>query len=640
MLGRTVPLALVVVLVLLSYSLAVPVGNDVAEPAQTGNTFDLGLTDETVREVERRGLSIPRVQVYYSNYEYVVGFDTIESFRLEQQRAGHHRQFGQPVAVFVSDYATTNVSLTEGGALTAANHVGLVDAEDAFVVVDSDARLPSGPVAVPFGDRGAAAEFADEHGGDVVHWSAVGDAVTPAQPLTRQNFRAAANNRSAWADATVAAARTLRDRPTAVTVGEDAPTLAAAVAAAPPNTTVRVPPGTYRTDGLTVNKSLTISGAGPATRIRGDGNGTVVHVTAPRVALADLRIDGVGDVGSRRSMLNASRLETADWSENIELAYGRGDAAVRLVNAPESLLAGLHIDTPSSGVVSLNSTRSVVRDTALNVTRGADDGFMGLVAMHDPLVVEDSRFSGGRDGVYTHRADGVVVRNNSFRDSRFGVHEMYTSRSLVRNNTVRDTKTGIIIMTRPTGTIVVDNDVRASQVGLSTAGSDAYYAGNVVTDNARGIDVLGSQSLVERNTITGNGVGVRSGPALPTNLVTANDIVANDRAVTTDLGPLRVWTVDGGGNYWGPMPGSDPDADGHYERPFRPSGAVDEHLHDAPGAWTLAQSPAVALTRSVQGTVPGLRSAGVVDTAPRVTPARPATLAAARGANNATEVAS
>ncbi|CQH63325.1 ABC-type transport system periplasmic substrate-binding protein (probable substrate copper) (plasmid) [Halobacterium hubeiense] len=640
MLGRSLPLALVVALVLLSYSLVVPVGDDAVEPARFENTFDLGLTDETVREVERRGLSIPRVQVYYSSYEYVVGFDTIESFRLEQQRAGHQRQFGQPVAIFVSDYAGTNASLTENGSLTAANHVGLVDAEDAFVVVGSDARLPSGPVAVPFGERSAAAAFADDYGGDVVPWSGVEDAVTPAQPLTRQNFRAAADNRSAWADAAVATARTLRDRPTSVTVGEDAPSLAAAVDAAPPNTTVRVPPGTYRTDGLTVNKSLTISGAGEATRLRGDGNGTVVHVTAPRVALADLRIDGVGDVGSRRSMLNASRLETAGWSENIELAYGRGDAAVRLVDATESLLTGLHVDTPSSGIVSLNSTRSVVRDTEVNVTNDADDGFMGLVAMHGPLVVEDSQFAGGRDGVYTHRADGVVVRGNTFRDSRFGVHEMYTSRSLVSNNTVRDTKTGVIIMTRPTGTIVVDNDVRASQVGLSTAGSYAYYAGNVVTDNARGIDVLGSQSLVERNTITGNTVGIRSGPALPTNLVTANDIVGNDRAVTADLGPLRVWTVNGSGNYWGPMPGSDADADGYYERSFRPSGAVDGHLHDAPGAWTLARSPAVALTRNVQDTVPGLRPAGVVDTAPRVTPVRPETLAATRGATNATEVTS
>ncbi|MCG1004790.1 MULTISPECIES: NosD domain-containing protein [Halobacterium] len=639
MLGRSLPAVLVVVLVLLSYSLIVPIGDDTVEPAQSGNTFDLGLTDETIREVEQRDLSIPRVQVYYSSYEYVVGFNTIESFLVEQNRSGHQRQFGQPVEIFVSDYAGTNVSLTEDGYLTASRHVGLVDAENTFVVVDSRARLTNGPVAVPFADRDAADKFATEYGGDVVPWADVDETMTPEQSLTRGNFQAAMDNRSAWADATVATARNLTDRPTSVVVGEDVSSLAAAIDAAPPNTTVRVPSGTYRTDGLTVNKSLTILGAGPDTRIRGDENGTVVHVTSPRVALANLSIDGVGDVGSRRSMLNASRLEQAGWSENIELAYGRGDAAVRLVNASASVLTGVHIETPSSGIISLNSSNSVVRDVELNVTEGDDEGFMGLVAMYGPLVVEDSQFAGGRDGVYTHRADGIVVRNNTFRDSRFGVHEMYTSHSLVRNNTVRDTRIGIIIMTRPTGNIVVDNDVRASQVGLSTAGSNSYYAGNVLTDNVRGIDVLGFQSLVERNTITDNTVGIRSGPGLPTNLVTANDIVGNEQAATAGLGPLRVWTVDGEGNYWGPMPGVDGDADGYYERSFRPNSPIDEHLHDAPGAWTLAQSPAITLVRSVQDTVPGLRSAGIVDTAPRVTPVQPKTLNTTQASNNVTGVA-
>ncbi|WP_336036727.1 NosD domain-containing protein [Halobacterium yunchengense] len=628
-----------VVLVVLSLSLAVPVdAGGGADPVAFGDTLRLGLTGETVREAEQHDLSIPRVQVYYSGYEYVVGFNGVESFVAEQARTGNERQFGRPVAVFVSDYAGTNVSLTEDGYLTATRHVGFERAGETYVVVDSRARLPSGPVAVPFGERDAAADFADEYGGSVVPWRDVGDRVDADRSLDASTFRAAVDNRSEWADDAVASTSDLADRPTSVVVGEDEPTLEAALEAAPPNTTVEVPPGTYRTDGLVVNESVTVAGTGPETRIVGDENGTVVHAAASRVALTDLTVAGVGDVGSRRGEMNASQLSDVGWSENVELAYGRGDAGVRLVDAPGSLVSDVRVESPSSGVVVLNSSGSALRGLDVNVTRGMEEGYMGVVAMYDPIVVEDSSFEGGRDGVYTHRADGVVVRENEFADVRFGVHQMYTSESLVRANAVRDARTGVVVMTRPTGNLVVDNDVRESGVGISTAGSHSYFAGNVLADNARGLDVLSAQSLYTHNTVVDNGVGIRGGTGLATNLVTANDVVDNDRAATAELGSLRVWTVGDEGNYWGPVPGFDEDGDGHSERAFRPTGPVDSRVDTVPGAWTLAQSPSVEVVRRVESTVPGLRAAGVVDTAPRARPARPEALAAVRDGANSTEV--
>ncbi|WP_049979266.1 right-handed parallel beta-helix repeat-containing protein [Halolamina rubra] len=644
MVGRTLPLTafatvFVAALVVLSVTLVVPVGAaDDVEPVPFEDTFRLGLTDETVRQTEAQGLSIPRVEVYYSAYEYVVGFNSVGSYVAEQGRTGHEQRFGQPVAAFVSDYAGANASLTDEGYLTAEGEVGFAPAQESVVVVDSRARLPSGPVAVPFSDRDAAAAFVDAYGGEIVPWSAVTDRVPARDPASASALRGAVENRSAWANDAVAATAE-RERPTSIVVGEDAESLDAAVAAAPPNTTVELPPGTYRTDGLVVNKSLTIAGAGNETTIRGDGNGTVLTIAAARTTLTDLRIDGVGDVGSRRSMLNATEIEGLNWSQNVELAYGRGDAAVRLLDAERSRIEDVSIETPASGIVVLGSRGSVIRESTVTVSGGSQDGFMGLVAMYEPIVVERSQFTGGRDGVYTHRADGLVVRDNAFTDHRFGIHEMYTSDSLLRNNTARDSNAGIFLMTRPSGNLLVDNDVRDSRVGISTAGSRSYVAGNVVADNGRGFNVYSSQSLYTHNTVVGNDVGLRAGDALATNLLTDNDVVGNGQAATASIGPLRVWTVGDSGNYWGAVPGTDTDADGHYERAFRPTGSVDGRVQTTPGAWTLARSPAVDLVRTVQETVPGLRATGVVDVAPRTTPARPETLAELRDSGNATEVA-
>lgn len=633
MAARALAGALLVVLALLSASLAVPAsGGADRDPVAFEDTFDLGLTGTTVQAVRERGLSVPRVQAFYSGYEYVVGYWGLTAFASEHARTGHDRQFGHAVAVYVTDFAGANVSLTDDGYLQATRHVAFVPADDTHVVVGSDARVPDGgAVAVPFSERSAAAAFADEYGGEVVPWRDATDRLADDDRLSRDRFERRVDARSAWANDTVADAGALRDRPTSVVVGEDAPTLAAALDAAPPNTTVELPPGTYDTDGVTVSKPVTVAGAGAdATTVRGDGNGSVVDVDADRVGLVDLRIDGVGDVGSRRSQLNASELDVS-WSENVELAYGRGDAAVRLFGANESLVADVRVETPSSGVIAVDSRATVVRGLDLNGTETPSDGFMGVVAMYEPVVVENSTFAGGRDGVYTHRADGVVVRNNRMREGRFGVHEMYTDDALVRNNTVRDANAGVIVMTRPTGNLVVGNDVRRSETGVSTAGSDSYFARNVVADNGYGVAVLGLRSLLAENTVVGNDVGLRGEASLPTNLVTRNDVVDNGRPVMSRLGSLRVWTVGDTGNYWGPLPGS-ADA-GTYDRTFRATGGVDGHIHDAPGAYTLARSPATSLLRAVQGSVPGLRSTGIVDTAPLTAPERPGTLAAARNAS-------
>jgi nitrous oxidase accessory protein NosD len=633
MVARALAGVLVVVLALLSFSLAVPVsGGADRGPVAFEDTFDLGLTGATVQEVRERDLSVPRVQAFYSGYEYVVGYWGLEAFATEHARTGHDRQFGHAVAVYVTDFAGTNVSLTDESYLRATRHVRFVPAGDTHVVVGSEARVPhGGTVAVPFSERAAAAAFAETYGGEVVPWHDATDRLADDDRLSQERFEQRVDERSAWANDTVDDASALRDRPTSVVVGEDAPTLAAALDAAPPNTTVELPPGTYETDGLTVSKPVTVAGAGgDATTIRGDGNGSVVNVDADRVGLVDLRVEGVGDVGSRRSQLNASELNVS-WSENIELAYGRGDAAVKLFGANGTLVAGVHVETPSSGVIAVDSRGSVVRDLDLNGTEVPREGFMGVVAMYEPVVVEDSAFVGGRDGVYTHRADGVVVRDNRMLDGRYGVHEMYTDDALVRNNTVRDANAGVIVMTRPTGNLVVGNDVRGSKTGVSTAGSDSYFARNVVVDNGYGFAVLGLQSLLAENTVVGNEIGLRGEASLPTNLVTRNDVVDNGRPVSSRLGSLRVWTVGDAGNYWGPLPGSGDGAT--YDRPFRATGSVDGRIHDAPGAYTLARSPATGLLRAVQGSVPGLRSTGIVDAAPLTEPARPGALAAARNAS-------
>lgn len=613
-----------------SGTFAFDVGARDPDPVSYDDTIEMGMTAAATVEARKIGAEIPKAQVFYSQYRYVVGYNGVTSFVEELNRKGHARQFGVPLAIYVSDYADAQPTVGDDGYLRVTDgpsaYVGWVAADEAYFVVGSRARTPAGEAVVPFSSRSAAEQFVDEYGGRIERWDAVRDLSFARGTTTSEAFRREVRQRHEWADRQVADADALLDRPVSVVVGEDAETLSGAVEAAPPNTTVLVPPGTYDVN-VTIDKPLTLRGAGQTTHLRGDGNGSVVTATAPRVAVADLRISGVGDTFS---VENVSTNRSGQWDYRVQLGYGYGDAGVTLDSANGSLVRNVTVDTPANGVVVRWSPDVVVDDVTVHGSDNWQDGFMGVMVMRSRIVVQDSTFVGGRDGVYTHLADGLVVRDNRMlgqEGMRFGVHEMYTSDALVANNTVRGTSMGVVVMTRPTGNLIVGNDVRDSYAGISVGGRASYVAENVVVNNRYGLESPSKTSIYERNVVARNDVGFRASSIIPTNRVTANDFVDNDRYVSANLGPLRIWTVDGRGNYWDDAPGADADGDGVLERAFQPTAAVDSQVGSVVGAETLARSPALAAIRALQSTVPGLRPTGVVDEAPLADPVRPGVVA-------------
>ena len=643
----TAAVTLTLVLASLSFALT-PASGETLRPVDFDDTVSMGGTGVDTRRAEAEGFALPRAQVFYSGYRYVVGYVGVETVVSELGDASAQRQFGDPLAVYVSDFSDITPNLTEEGYVVPerGRAVGWTPAESAYFVVGSEATIPSGSVILPFSERSDAEQFAEQYGGDVVDWAALQSRVGDPLPSRLDRFEASIDARHEWANETVTETAERRDRPRSVVVDADssttegsaidasatgdvatAATIADATAAAPPNTTVYLPPGTYDVDDVVVNKSITLAGAGPETVINGDGNRSVVFLKGDGSAVRDLRVTGVGDVGSRgRDFRNGS----VDWDTTVQLAYGYGDAAIVLDGAAGASVANVEIDTSASGVIVRESPDSALTNLTVRGAATAREGFMGVVLIGARSVVQDSVFIDGRDGVYTHRADGSVVRDNRADPGRYGVHEMYTSESLVANNTVRNAQAGVIVMTRPTDNIIVGNDVRQSTYGIVPAGGDSYYARNVVVDNERGLQVAGDRNTFAENVVIGNEIGVRASDILPSNWVLRNDFVDNEQTVESTIGPLRTWSHSGVGNHWGALPTPDGNDDGIYDRPYRPSGSVDSRIGTVSGATALAQSPAVATLRRVQDAVSGLRQSGVVDTHARTEPFHPEVIAAAR----------
>lgn len=615
---------LVVVLLCGTAFVASPADGEDLSPVPFDQTLSTGLTGVDVEKARSAGYVIPRGEVLYSEYEFVVGYYGVDGLASGLADAAEGGYYGDPLAVFVTDFAGTGPSLTDEGYVTLDSSVSMdwTRAKNASFVVDSGARTPGGATALPFSSRADANAFAAEYEGEVVDWQRVRDRVASDGGDAAARLAALRERRTAWADDAVGAATSLRNRPVSTVVGEDEPTLAAALEAAPPETTIRVPPGTYDAE-LTVQKPVTIRGAGTDTVLAGDGNGSVLTVRSPNAAITSVRVAGIGETLTG----SADNATGDDWDERLSLIYGGGDAGIRLADARGALVADVTMDTPANGIVALNSSTAVVRNVSVIGSEDPQNGSMGVLAMYSDVVVEDSRLVGGRDGVYTHYSDGIVVRNTHMASQRFGVHQMYTSDALVANNTIRDTMVGGIVMTRPTGNVYVGNDVRESDQGIAVSGSASYASENVLVDNEIGLSISTDRSYYARNTMVGNDVGVRSDTLLPTNVVVANDVVGNDAFVDTGSGPQIVWAEAGRGNYWGEVPGMDRDGDGVIDRPFRPASRLDSGTTHSSGAATLARSPAVGAIREFQTRVAGLRGSSVLDPAPLAEPVRPEVLA-------------
>ncbi|WP_233739912.1 NosD domain-containing protein [Halovenus carboxidivorans] len=615
---RAIPLRLVgivgFVLVTLSVGVFVIGAEGTApEPVPFDETVETGMAAENEQTLRAADATLPKAEVFHSQYQFVVGYRGVGYMIDELQQSGHTQQFGQPVAIYVSDYAGTDPTLTEERYPQTETEVDWVRARDATFVVDSAARTPAGDAIIPFSSTGDAAQFAEQHGGDLLDW----------EELRSKNIdldhaglvREGVETKQASANDSVAAAEPLINRSTSVIVGEGAPTIQAAIDATTPGTTIRVPPGTY-TETLQVNRPVTIRGHNAT--IRGDGNGSVITIASDDVTLSGLSIEGVG----QSTEPEEGEVNTQQWDSFVESGYGHSDAAIEAENVSNLFVHEVSITTPTSGIVLRDVNGTVVDGISVVGSEDHRDGFMGVLSIRSPVVVQHSTFEDGRDGVYLHRADGSVVRDNRFVSNRYGIHLMYTSDALLADNVARrEAFAGITIMTEPASNAVVGNDVRNSTSGLDISGTHTYVGENIIANNDRAILGGTDQSLYERNVLYGNELGFRTGTIRPSNRVVRNDFVDNEQSVQVGSGPLRIWTHDSNGNYWSKRPTAF--SDGLYS----PTARLDSNLRE-PGVGALSRSPAATILETVRETVAGSRESQVVDTAPRSEPVRPQTITA------------
>jgi nitrous oxidase accessory protein len=378
-------------------------------------------------------------------------------------------------------------------------------------------------------------------------------------------------------------------------------TLAEAIAGAAPGDVLILAEGVYL-GPVTIDRTLTLQGDGTAT-IDGQGQGTVVTITADDVVLTGVTITGSGT-------------ENQALDSGIKVVKGADRARIER----NRLTDNMH------GIDVHGGLDTLVKDNVIEGRRNPrmNERGNGIYVWNSPgTVVEGNKVRWGRDGIFSNASKKGTYRNNLFRDLRFAVHYMYTHDSEVSGNISIGNHLGFAIMF--SDRVVVRDNLslgdREHGVMLNFA-NGADVAGNLVRGGTKKCLFIynAHKNLIFRNRFEGCGIGIHFTAGSERNLLTENAFLGNQEQVKYVGTRFMEWSHEGRGNFWSDHPAFDLNGDGIADGVFRPNDLMDHILWSQPAAALLTGSPAVQLVRWSQSSFPAILPGGVTDSHPLMQP--------------------
>lgn len=377
-------------------------------------------------------------------------------------------------------------------------------------------------------------------------------------------------------------------------------TLQQVIAAAQPGDTLVLAAGHYAGPVL-IDRSLSLTSADPRMPavIDGGGQGRVITVAAPDVALTHLKV-----INSGASLFN---------EDSGIFVTELGDRALLRANSLQDNLIGVYLKGPDDARVLDNR---ISGRTDLRLSESGN----GIHLWNTPgSVIAGNEIIGGRDGIFVTTSRENVFRGNRISGLRFAVHYMYTNDSRVENNISVGNHMGYALM-YSSGLQAQNNhstDDRDKGVMLHST-NESRVIGNLVEGRSEKCLFIYNANF---NDIGGNhfsncDVGVHYTAGSEGNRVFNNSFVNNLQQVMYVGTRFLEWSQDGIGNYWSDHPAFDRSGDGIADNPYRPNNLVDHVIARNAAAKVLLNSPVIQLLRWAQSRFPALYPGGVTDSAP------------------------
>lgn len=355
-----------------------------------------------------------------------------------------------------------------------------------------------------------------------------------------------------------------------------------------------------------------------------------VHVGPWTLAVADITIDALGAVLVGDGDGNVLTLEAPGIAVNgLELA-GSGttadlyfpDAAVALNGCHGCSLVDIRSHSAPTAVRVDSSERVSVSGSDFKGD-GASPGITSYLASW--LTLADNSFDTFLDGFYLERSDMAAVIGNTFvGTTRYALHVMYSAGTVLHSNLVRGSLVGSAVM-YGSGLSAIGNRFEG-HVGPLAFGllvhelRDSEIEYNHFVGNTVGLLVASAPDVsVSGNLFSDSGFGlvVQRVPRAETSAVriSGNVFRGNVADIAVD-DPLAAVSVRG--NSYENASRLDLDGDGVVDVAHVPSSSFDVHASRDPDLSLFALNPGVLLWQVAEASVPALSIASLADPEPRL----------------------
>ena len=377
--------------------------------------------------------------------------------------------------------------------------------------------------------------------------------------------------------------------------------LAQAIAGAAPGDVLTLRDGAYP-GPVAIDRPLTITGPEGAV-VDGQGQGTVITIDAPDVALRGFTVTGSGT-------------KNEDLDAGVKIGKGADRAQIDGLILTDNLHG---IDVHGGRDAKVTNNRITGRQNRQMNERGN-----GIYVWNSPGTLLDGNvIRYGRDGIFSNASADSIYRNNILRDLRFAVHFMYTRNTEVSGNTSIGNHLGFAIMFSDRAKILNNLSLGDREHGLMlNYANNADVSGNLIRGGTKKCLFIynAHKNLIWDNRFQDCGIGIHFTAGAEGNKVSRNDFVGN-RVQVKYVGTRTLeWSEDGVGNYWSDNSGFDLNGDGLADSVYRPNDMVDKVMWTAPQARMLMTSLAVQIIRFAQGRFPAVQPGGVTDSAPLMFP--------------------
>jgi len=322
-----------------------------------------------------------------------------------------------------------------------------------------------------------------------------------------------------------------------------------------PYSTIRLPKGVY-SGNIIIDKPLTIIGKEQGAVIRGDSNGTVIHINSSLVTLKNLTITHSGD------------------------KFYNIDASIKMNHCQKCLIDRCIIKDTLYGIDMSMVSESNITNNYIT-SNDKDIEFRGnalkLYYSHNNLFA-NNHIEKVKD-VTLNYSNHNIFRDNKFTNSRFATHLSLSHSNIFDNNYYQYNSVAIMIMGAK-DTKIINNQILSSKgsagIGVVINGvSNFRFEKNRVKFNAKGLYIEGGEKAkgmkryIIDNEISYNKEAIHFHQTIRDNTIVNNKIFGNIEDIVKDIPSKTNNSNKIEYNYWDRYEGFDSNGDNIGDTPHR-----------------------------------------------------------------------